>query len=171
MSYRYLSFLQVRQICVNVDTKSLSKNFKTLAQNLIPNGSWPSNHWVICQVLCLLYYSGISFNGLSLTHQLFYRPQTKFAKVMFLHLSVSHSVHKGEGVPGQVHPPGKYTPPGRFTPSPWQVHPAGQVHPPRQVHPQAGKPPGHSVRWDMVNNRAVRIPLECILVLNRIRRT
>ena len=25
----------------------------------------------------------------------YYRPQTKFAKVMFLHLSVSHSVHKG----------------------------------------------------------------------------
>ena len=25
----------------------------------------------------------------------YYRPQTKFAKVMFLHLSVSHSVHSG----------------------------------------------------------------------------
>ena len=25
----------------------------------------------------------------------YYRPQTKFAKVMFLHLSVSHSVHGG----------------------------------------------------------------------------
>ena len=25
----------------------------------------------------------------------FYRPQTKFAKVMFLHLSVNHSVHRG----------------------------------------------------------------------------
>ena len=25
----------------------------------------------------------------------FYRPLTKFAKVMFLHLSVSHSVHRG----------------------------------------------------------------------------
>ena len=25
----------------------------------------------------------------------FYRPQTKFAKVMFLHVSVSHSVHRG----------------------------------------------------------------------------
>ena len=31
----------------------------------------------------------------------FYRPQTKFAKVMFLHRSVSHSVHKGGGV---LHP-------------------------------------------------------------------
>ena len=27
----------------------------------------------------------------------FYRPQTKFAKVMFLHPSVSHSVHGGGG--------------------------------------------------------------------------
>ena len=27
----------------------------------------------------------------------FYRPQTKFAKVMFLHVSVSHSVHRGGG--------------------------------------------------------------------------
>ena len=26
----------------------------------------------------------------------YYRPQTKFAKVMFLHLSVSHSVHRGD---------------------------------------------------------------------------
>ena len=26
-------------------------------------------------------------------------PQTKFAKVMFLHLSVSHSVHRGGGIP------------------------------------------------------------------------
>ena len=29
-----------------------------------------------------------------------YRPQTKFAKVMFLHLSVSHSVHRGGLLPG-----------------------------------------------------------------------
>ena len=27
----------------------------------------------------------------------YYRPQTKFAKVMFLHVSVSHSVHTGGG--------------------------------------------------------------------------
>ena len=29
----------------------------------------------------------------------FYRPQTKFAKVMFLHVSVSDSVHRGGGIP------------------------------------------------------------------------
>ena len=41
-----------------------------------------------------------------------------------------------------------------------------------QVHPQAGTPPlgqvhppGHSACWNTVNNRAVRIPLECILIL------
>ena len=33
----------------------------------------------------------------------FYRPQTKFAKVMFLHVSVSHSVHRGGA--GEVPPP------------------------------------------------------------------
>ena len=66
----------------------------------------------------------------------------KFAKVMFLHLSVSHSVHWG-GVPRQVHPLGQVHPPGRYTP--WQVHtppgkyPHGQVHPPGEVPPP---PPG-----------------------------
>ena len=35
----------------------------------------------------------------------FYRPQTKFAKVMFLHVSVSHSVHRGghAWLPGGMH--------------------------------------------------------------------
>ena len=31
----------------------------------------------------------------------YYCPQTKFAKVMFLHLSVCHSVHKG-GIPARI---------------------------------------------------------------------
>ena len=51
---------------------------------------------------------------------------------MFLHLSVSRSVHGG-GVPGQVH-----TPLGRHTP--WQVHPLGR-YTPQQIHPRAGTPP------------------------------
>ena len=43
-----------------------------------------------------------------------YRPQMKFAKVMFLHLSVSHSVHRGEYL-GR-YPPGRYTHTlGRYT--------------------------------------------------------
>ena len=86
---------------------------------------------------------------------------------MFLHLSVSHSVHRG-GVPASVHAgihplagtspsryiPGRYTPLARYTPpcryNPPQVHPLdrytpGQVHPlvgtpPGQVHPLAGTP-------------------------------
>ena len=60
----------------------------------------------------------------------YYRPQTKFAKVMFLHLSVilftGGSTWAGTS-------PGRYTPP-------------------------------RSAYWDTVSKRAVRIPLECILV-------
>ena len=37
-----------------------------------------------------------------LCFQNFYRPQTKFAKVMFLHVSVSHSVHRGGGIPACI---------------------------------------------------------------------
>ena len=60
-----------------------------------------------------------------------YRPQTKFAKVMFLHLSVSHSVHGGGCLPqcmlGYTHPLGTDTPP-RIR------HPPGSRHPPCAVH-------------------------------------
>ena len=73
-----------------------------------------------------------------------YRPQTKFAKVMFLHLSVSHSVRGG--VPAQVPPPGPGTPPD-------QVHPLGPGAPfiplgpgttpgNRYTPPGPGTPPG-----------------------------
>ena len=86
--------------------------------------------------------------GRTLENQHFYyRPQTKFAKVMFLHLSVSHSVHGG-GYLGR-YPLGRYTsragtPPSRYTPGRYT--------------------PRHSACWDTVNKQAVRIPLECILV-------
>ena len=64
---------------------------------------------------------------------------------MFLHLSVSHSVHSGEGVSASVHAgihlqagtPPVGTPPGRYTPQ--AGTPPGQV-PPRQVHPLASTP-------------------------------
>ena len=107
-------------------------------------------------------------------------------KVIFLHLSVSHSVHRGDTLPRQVPPSGRYTPRAGTPPPPWQVfplppgqvHPPGQVyppgrytprqvHPPRQVHhppgrytPQAGTPtpPRQSLQ------RTVRILLECFLV-------
>ena len=106
-----------------------------------------------------------SFQGISY----FYRSQTTFAKVMFLHVSVILSTGEGGfGVPGQVHPLGRYplgryTPRGRYTPwvgtppghvppgryTPWQVH----LPPPRECTPQqvphragippwAGTPPG-----------------------------
>ena len=69
------------------------------------------------------------------TNEVCYRPQTKFAKVMFLHLSVILSTGGstwagtplGRYTPGQVHPP------RRYTPSSGQVHPLGR-YPPGQVH-------------------------------------
>ena len=79
----------------------------------------------------------------TLTH---YRPQTKFAKVMVLQMSVCPQM----GRPGQVHPPG----PGRCThpPRTRQVHPTGPGRDTpwsRQVHllwDQAGTPtPGPGV--------------------------
>ena len=69
-------------------------------------------------------------------NSIIYRPQTKFAKVMFLRLSVSHSVHVG--VPRQV-PPQAGTPLRADTPSPGR-YTSGLV-PSGQVHPQAGTPP------------------------------
>ena len=74
----------------------------------------------------------------------YYRPQTKFAKVMFLHLSVSHSVHGGylgRYTPqAGTHPMGRYTPLGRHTPR--QVHPQAGT-PPRQVPTHPGQVPTH----------------------------
>ena len=58
----------------------------------------------------------------------FYRPQTKFAKVMFLHLSVSHSVHSWGGVGGVC------------TSACWDAHPFGT----RGRHA-----PGSSARWEI----------------------
>ena len=78
-----------------------------------------------------------------------YRPQTKFAKVMFLHLSISHSVHRGVCLSAcwdsrtpsgahtpqeQTHTPGADTPQEQ-TPPPCAVHAgrygqqAGGTHP------------------------------------------
>ena len=47
------------------------------------------------------------------TLQHYYRPLRSCGKVMFSHLSVSHSVHKGMSAPVHVgiHPPGQTTPP------------------------------------------------------------
>ena len=75
-----------------------------------------------------------------------YRPQTKFAKVMFLHLSVI--LFTGGG-----------TFPGHMT---------GGVHPGGSASGGGGRcwadPPG--ILRDTGNERPVRILLECILVKN-----
>ena len=111
-----------------------------------------------------------------------YRPQRSCGKVMFLHLSVSHSVHEGvsASVHAGIHPPGRYTR-SRYTPRqvhppgtpPWQGHPLADTppgrythtpgrytHPPWQVHthPRQVHPPRRSLQ------RTVRILLECFLV-------
>ena len=91
-----------------------------------------------------------------------------FGKVMFLNLSVSHSVHGGVSqhasqVTWAVTPLGRHTlgqspsPPGQ-TPL-WADIPPGQT-PPEQT------PPGADPHR-MVSERAVRILLECILVRSK----
>ena len=68
---------------------------------------------------------------------------TKFTMVMFLHLSVSHSVHRGGSavcIQGE-------------SASKWGLRPGGWADPPLRI------------LRDTVNERAVRILLECILIL------
>ena len=78
-------------------------------------------HWYISTTKLLFYYLHLRMWTFpkfeKLPFVVYYRPQTKFAKVMFLHLSV---ILFTGGVPGQVHPSGRYTP--------------------RQVNPPAGTP-------------------------------
>ena len=83
--------------------------------------------WVISSARNYRFSS--PWKELTLAH---YRPQTKFAKVMFLHLSVSHSVHRGEYL-------GRY-PPQAGTPT-GQVHPLGRYTPCAGTPPFAGTPP------------------------------
>ena len=68
----------------------------------------------------------------------YYRPQTNFAKVMFLYVSVCPQ----GGVPGQVPPRTRYTPHlGQGTTPLNKVHPQDRVHPRAGTLPQAGTPP------------------------------
>ena len=71
----------------------------------------------------------------------FYRPQTKFAKVMFSQVSVCP---QRQGV---------------YPIACWDTHTPWGRHPLLGRHPPLG-----SACWDTVNKRAVRIPLDCILV-------
>ena len=117
-----------------------------------------------------------------------YRPQTKFAKVMFSQVSVclqggiclwswgvSSTQPWSDTPPGQTHPHGQ-TPPGH-TPSgqtPPSRTPCGETSPWADTSPLGSHPlpsacwdtPPPSACWDMVNKRVERIPLECILVLS-----
>ena len=72
-----------------------------------------------------------------------YGPQTKFAKVMFLHLSVSYSVHMG----------------GVCLSACWDT-------PPEQTPPQE-----QCMLGDTGNKRVVRILLECTLVITSVTST
>ena len=87
-----------------------------------------------------------------------YRPQTKFAKVMFLHLSVSHSVHRG-GVCLSVYwdtitpPPPEQTPPG--------ADPPGTRHPPPEQTPP---PPGAETATAADGTHPTGMHSCCILV-------
>ena len=91
-----------------------------------------------------------------------YRPQTKFAKVMFSRVSVCPRAGGGVSASGPRGWGGVYaTPPWSDTPQ-WQT-PPGQT-PPRQTIPQADTPLPSGC-WDTVNKRAVCIPLERILAM------
>ena len=81
--------------------------------------------------------------------EVYYRPQTKFAKVMFLHVFVSHSVHRGggsasvhAGIP--PHPtPGPAPPQEQAPPPPGTRHPQSRP-PPQEQTPSPGADPPRS---------------------------
>ena len=108
-------------------------------------------------------------NVLLTNHQPVLPPARNCGKVMFLHLSVTLSTREGVSASG---PGGSATPPGRHPPDrhshhwahptrrhPPHKHPLGRHPPPRQTLPLG------SAWWDMVHKQAVRIPLECILLV------
>ena len=81
---------------------------------------------------------------------------------MFLHLSVSHSVHRGVSAHCML----GYTP---QVSTPWAGTPLGR-YPPGRYTP-TGSYPLHSACWDTVNKRVVRIPMGCNLVAYRFPNT
>ena len=119
---------------------------------------------------------------------IYYRPQRSWAKVIFSQACVKNSVHRGGGClpqcmlgyppPDQAHPPPRpgppgtrHTPPGPGTPPLDQAPPRETRHPPDQAPPwetrhppgRPGTPPGSRLQHT-VNERPVRILLECIIV-------
>ena len=116
-----------------------------------------------------------------------------FAKVMFLHLFVSHSVHRGvpASVHAGIHTPPRQTPPqgrhpqGADSPPPWSRQPHGNRHPSSKEQtppweqtqppgadtpsgsshlPEQMLPPAQCMLGHTCNKRVLRILLECILV-------
>ena len=127
-----------------------------------------------------------AFLELLLTTTFYYRPQTKFAKVMFLHLSVSHSVHRGGACvargrawQGVCMARGAYMAGGTCMAGGghvWQegMHGRGHVWGREGVCMAGGcachaHPPDTMRYGRLVNARAVRILLECIIVENKDR--
>ena len=112
----------------------------------------------------------------------FYRPQRSWGKVMFLQGSVilltGGSAHPPPGADTQ----GADTPPEQTPLPPEQTPPMEQTPPCRADTPRSRQPPWsrHTPPWadtspweqsmlgDTVNARAVRILLECSLVLNKV---
>ena len=79
------------------------------------------------KALCVNY---TTFYVMSTTIVFYYRPQTKFAKAMFLHLSVSHSVNRGVCLSACWDPPRSRHPPravhaGRYSQQAGGTHPTG----------------------------------------------
>ena len=91
------------------------------------------------------------FDSVTPLCRIFYRPQTKFAKVMFSQVSVcpQGGVSKTPLVSGEGGRPTQADTP--LADTPWETHLLADT-------------PPHSACWDMVNKQAVRIPPECILV-------
>ena len=108
-----------------------------------------------------------------------YRPQRSWAKVIFSQACVKNSVHGGgsASVHAGIQPPGA-DPPGSRHPqeqTPQSRHPPEQTPPQSRHHPPGAdtpNPPGadtppRSRLQHTVNERPVRILLECILVVTR----
>ena len=109
--------------------------------------------------------------GLTLKHRLhccFYRPQTKFAKAMFSQVSVCPRGRRRVCLPGIHILHGTHNPP-----PPKACTPPRHTQPSRHAHTSGmHAPKGHArppqILRDALNERPVRILLECILVFIKV---
>ena len=88
-------------------------------------------------VVNFLHFNSVKFIHCAVCCTYFYSPQTKFAKLMFLHVSVCP---RGEYLGRYTSRAGRYTSLVRYTP--WAGKPPGQVHPLGRYTPWVGTPPG-----------------------------